>query len=290
MHPTVQRVIEQIPAWRTAQTIDVEPQPGGLTNANYRLTVDGERFVLRVSGDNAAQLGIRRQTECEALMAASNAGIAPEVLLFTQPEGHLVTRFVAGREWTMESFKAPDVIRSVAATLRRVHALPAIRGVFSPYRDIEQRLALAKTRAVTLPRCLDALVDKVHAIERERAARATPVLCHNDPFHNNFIACEAGDGARRRVYLLDWEFAGMGDRFFDLAAAGYFFSPEQKEFLLACYFGTVTDAARHALQQMGFVVAFWNAAWALLQIGHTHVDFDYAAMADNVFAQMEATL
>jgi thiamine kinase len=279
MNPAIQRIIDQIPAWRQTKSITVEPQRGGLTNANYLLAVDGGRFVLRLSGDNAADLGINRQTERDALQAASKAGIAPELILFTLPEGHMVTRFVEGHEWTMEEFKAPDVIRRVAGVLRRVHALPPIEGTFAPYRDVEQRLAIARTRNVDLPACLDALLAKMHAIEEERAG-TPPKLCHNDPFHNNFI--DDGD-----VYLYDWEFAGMGDPFFDLASASHFSTAEQKDILLEAYFGRVTADARRTMDQMWFVVAFWNAAWALLQVGNPHADFDYAGMARRVFARME---
>lgn len=60
----------------------------------------------------------------------------------------------------------------------------------------------------------------------------------------------------------------MGDLFFDLASVSYFFAPEQKDYLLECYFGAVTEIARHTLEQLWYVVAFWNAAWALLQIGN----------------------
>lgn len=282
MTPIVQEIIAQIPAWQNARSIAVEPQKGGLTNENYLLTVDGERFVLRISGGNVAHLGIQRQNERDALMRASQAGIAPEMILFTLPEGHLVTRFIEGHEWTMEEFRAPDVTRRVADVLKRVHTLPPIAGTFSPYRDIEQRLAVARTRDVALPERLDALLGKLRAIEEERAALATPCLCHNDPFNNNFIASNG------HVYLIDWEFAGMGDPFFDLASAGYFYQAEHKEYLLACYFGEVTAKARHALEQLDYVVAFWNAAWALLQIGHPHADFDYAGMAKNVFARLVA--
>ena len=55
-------------------------------------------FVLRIGGSNTVQLGINRCTERDAIVAASQVGIAPEVMLFTLPEGHLVTRFVQGRE------------------------------------------------------------------------------------------------------------------------------------------------------------------------------------------------
>ncbi len=64
----------------------------GLTNANYRVDVNGERFVLRVSGDNTERLGINRQHEFTALKNAAAIGLGPEVFAFMLPESHLVTR------------------------------------------------------------------------------------------------------------------------------------------------------------------------------------------------------
>ena len=283
MDALIQRIIAQVPTWQGAQTISVERQKGGLTNANYMLVVDGERFVLRVGGDNTAQLGIDRNTEHDAVLAASAAGIAPEVILFTLPDGHMVTRFIEGHEWTTDEFKEAAVIRRVAQTMKQVHALPPIAGTFSPYRDIEQRLDVARTRGIALPEHLDRFLDRMYQIEVQRAAAPMRALCHNDPFPNNFI----DDG---RVRLLDWEFAGMGDVFYDLASVCHFFSPQQKAYFLECYLDEGMDNALDVLEQMWFIVSFWNVAWALLQIGNPHADFDYAAMVKNVFAGMARRL
>ena len=68
--PEIQTIIDQVPSWQNAQEITVERQPGGWTNANYLLTVDGTRYVLRIGGANTAQLGIDRRTEREAILAA----------------------------------------------------------------------------------------------------------------------------------------------------------------------------------------------------------------------------
>jgi thiamine kinase-like enzyme len=282
MDAQIQNIITRVPAWQDAQDITVERQPGGWTNANYLLTIHGERFVLRIGGANTAQLGIERRTERDAVLAASAAGIAPEVVLFTLPEGYMVTRFIDGHKWTPDEFRMPAVIRRVAATMRRVHALPPIEGAFSPYRDIEQRLQVAKARGATMPDHLDRCLDKMRQIERERAS-APHALCHNDPFQTNFL----DDG---RVYLLDWEFAGMGDLFYDLASVCHIFAPEQKAHLLECYFGEVTTSALEILEQMWFIVAFWNATWALLQIGNPHADVDYTRMVKNTFAGMTKRL
>jgi len=112
-------VIARIPEWQAAKSLTVVDQPGGKTNRNFLVTVDGERFVLRVSGENTAPLGIRRATEREAILAASGIGVAPDVVAYSLPEGHLVTRFIEGVEWSPEEFRRPEVIRRVAATMRR---------------------------------------------------------------------------------------------------------------------------------------------------------------------------
>ena len=91
-------IIARIPGWSGAQSLQVE-RISGLTNANYLVTVDGERYVLRVSGKNSARLGINRQHEVAALKAAASMGIGPQVVSFLLPEGHLVTRWIDGRHW-----------------------------------------------------------------------------------------------------------------------------------------------------------------------------------------------
>ena len=78
----------------------------------------------------------------------------------------------------------------------------------------------------------------------------------------------------------------MGDLYYDLASVCHFFQPEQNALLLESYFGEVPSGAMETLEQMWFVVAFWNGAWALLQLGNPNADFDYGQMAKNVFGRM----
>lgn len=96
MKEKVDSVIARIPGWADAEDLTVEPL-AGLTNTNYGVKVGGERFALRVGGDNTALLGINREWERQALLAAAQAGIGPEVVSFFLPEGHLVTRYIEGR-------------------------------------------------------------------------------------------------------------------------------------------------------------------------------------------------
>ncbi len=88
-------IISRIPDWAGVENLQVE-RIAGLTNTNYRVEVNGERFVLRVSGENTQRLGINRQHEFAALKNAAALGLAPEVCAFLLPEGHLVTRWIDG--------------------------------------------------------------------------------------------------------------------------------------------------------------------------------------------------
>ena len=99
MQSKVDEIIKQIPAWKDVDNLQVEPL-AGLNNTNYLVTVNGDRFVLRVSGQNTVQLGINREYEFEVLSAVSKAGIGAQVEYSLLPEGHLVTGFINGHHLT----------------------------------------------------------------------------------------------------------------------------------------------------------------------------------------------
>src|SRR6266516_3216947 len=95
----------------------VEPLGGGITNHNFKVEVDGEAFVLRIGGKDTELLGIDRRDEHEASLAAARAGVAPEVVRFLEPEGYLVTRFVAGRPIPPEELRRPENLERAARLL-----------------------------------------------------------------------------------------------------------------------------------------------------------------------------
>ena len=89
------------------------------------------------------------------------------------------------------------------------------------------------------------------------------------------------------MYIVDYEYAGMGDLFFDLGnlATKHDFGDPQDEALLAAYFGEVTPARLARLKLMKVVADFWEAMWGVLQQGISTLDFDYLAYAETNFAR-----
>lgn len=279
MSISIEEAIARVPQWAGARNIEVAPLAGGITNRNYRVNVNDESFVLRISGQNAELLGINREHEYAAHSAAAALGIASEVFYFIRPEGYLVTRFLHARPLPPEEIKSPDNIRRVATALRRVHAMPPIPGRFSPFRTIESYAETARRGGVSPPKDFEWLDQRMREAEASvREINSTSQPCHNDLLNENFL----DDG---RIRILDWEYAGMGDMFFDLAnfAVNHNFEEEQDRFLLECYFGAVTAAHLARLKLMKLISDFREGMWGVVQMCASELDFDFQAYARNHF-------
>jgi thiamine kinase-like enzyme len=260
---------------------------GGITNRNYLVSADGtaDRWVIRLAGNDTFLLGISREVEHAATVAAAGVGVGPEVTAFIRPEGYLVTRFIEGSPVSDEAVRRPETLRRVADSLRRIHDGPAIPGLFIPLRIAEAYRALAVARGVRIP----VEYDLAAAIGRriELACLAAPLEmrpCHNDLLNANFI----DDGTRIRI--VDWEYAGMGDPFFDLGnfSINHELMPDQDEVLLAAYDGEVVRSRLARLTVMRVVSDFREAMWGVLQQGISTLDVDFVAYAGEHFDRLLA--
>jgi thiamine kinase-like enzyme len=277
----VDEIVER--GWPGA-TPRVEPLGGGITNHNFKVVVDGDAFVLRIGGKDTELLGIERAVEHAASRAAAKLGVGPEVVRFLEPEGYLVTRFVDGRAIPPEEMRTPPRIRQAAETLRRFHEGSPIPGRFDSFRVVEAYRETAERRGVSIPDEYSWAKERADEIERARAG-ADVVPCHNDLLNANFIV----DG--ERLWLVDWEYAGMGDRFFDLAnfSINHELGEEENEALLEAYFGEFRAEDMRALRLMRFMSDFREAMWGVVQQGISDLEFDFVAYADEHFARLRLT-
>jgi thiamine kinase-like enzyme len=255
----------------------VDRLPGGLTNTNYIVHADGAGYVARISSDDFALLGIDRAREAEVLAIASAARIAPEVIAFILPEGHAVTRFLSdAHPLSIQDFRQPATVQRVARRLRDIHSLPPVSFTFDPYADIQRWLDLMAASSTARPARLGALLTQVERTEQVRAGAYEPVLCHNDPYHLNFL----DDGS---LWVIDWEYAGMGDPLYDLAGVAYTLDADKRNLLIETYLGSDHQPLRRDLHQVIGVYLCWNITWALVQSTRSATDFDYMAFAEGLF-------
>lgn len=286
MSLTVEEAIARIPRFVNAAKLKVSPLSGGITNDNYLITSEDGAFVLRIPGANTGLLGIDRENEYLANKAAGKLGIAPAVVYFIRPEGCLVTRFVAGDPIPVEEIGQAENIRRVSKALLQMHRMPAIPGTFSPFRIVEDYTETARRYDVSFPSSFDWLVACMYEIEASLLEDPfTPHPCHNDLLNENFL----DDG---QIRILDWEYAGMGDVFFDLAnfSVNHGFSDDQDRFLLECYFNEVTKANWGRLKLMRIMSDFRESMWGMVQTGISELDFDFRKYADDHFDRLTRSM
>jgi len=267
--------------------LTLTPLSGGITNHNFLVSAPdlADRYVFRLAGNDTHLLGISREVEHAATVAAAGVGVGPEVVAFIRPEGYLLTRFIEGSPVSLAEVRRPETLRRVADSIRRVHGGPAVPGLFVPLRIVEAYRALAAERGVPIP----AAYDEARAVGRRIEAALLPAAielqpCHNDLLNANFI----DDGERIRI--VDWEYAGMGDPFFDLGnfSINHELEPDADELLLRAYDGEVHSSRLARLTLMRIVSDFREAMWGVLQQGISSLDVDFVAYAGEHFERLLA--
>jgi thiamine kinase-like enzyme len=264
----------------------VVPLGGGITNRNFRVRFAppvGEG-VLRLPGRDTGLLGIDRRAELLAGQQAAQLGIAPKVLY--GDERCLVTEYLPGSELDGDRLRATP--EAVVRGLRAFHdsglELPA--RFWIPDLLVEYA-ALLSGRGVAVDdrfRRTKGLVDEIAAT----LPLTEPVACHNDLLPGNLMS--AGDEADRPM-LVDWEYAGMGHRWFDLGnlAVNNGFDPAAEDRLLTAYFDgePPTVGRRAALALFKLVSDAREAAWGVVQGTISELDFDFGAYSDLHFRRLE---
>jgi thiamine kinase-like enzyme len=262
----------------------IEVIGGGITNHNFKVTLDDGVYVLRVAGRDTELLGIDRTVEHEASLAAAAIGVGPEVVAFLEPESCLVTRFIEGEIVPVERMREPGTIRRVAQSLRAVHGGPSLPGRFSSFEVVEDYRTTTFAHGADVPPAYVWARQVARRIERARGVFPERP-CHNDLLNANFI----DDGERIRI--VDWEYAGMGDPLFDLAnfSVNHGLDADGRRGLLEAYSGSVRASDERSLDLMRFMSDFREAMWGVVQGVVSELDFDFAGYASEHFERLQAT-
>lgn len=260
--------------------VEIKLQKDGLTNLNYVITQGNNRYVIRISNDNSHCLGIDRNAEIKAMSVVDELGIGAKLLYHSIEKGYMVTEYIEGDKWTDEETKKPENMIRIAKLMKMVHG-NNISYEFSPYRDIEHRISFAREHYLELPDNIEELLVILQEIEKTRNSNGSKItgLCHNDPFSNNYIDSET-------LRLIDWEYAGMGDIYFDLACICMAYSEDERDNFLTAYFGEYDDEKIKSINQMTYVGYFWNAMWAVVQSRSENAEHDYKGIANYLFGRL----
>jgi thiamine kinase-like enzyme len=263
---------------------------GGITNRNFRVNFGGTDYVVRLPGKKTNALGIDREAERAATKAAAGLDIAPAVATMLEDPPCLVTCFVPGRLPSVEELRRSPLVDQVGRNLRAFHD----SGTELPTRFDTLELAdsyarIAAEHGVEPPAEFAEARRRLKAIRKAVAKHPehVPVSAHNDLLTANFILDEEDE-----LRIIDWEYAGMGDRWFDLGnfAVNNELGDEDEERFLTAYFGEPPDARRRAtLKLFRYTSDLREAMWGVVQTAISELDFDFRGYARKHFERLGAT-
>ena len=286
--------LARIPLFKGADPADLVvtgPLAGGLTNRSYRIDGPAGGFALRIAGEGTAAY-IDRAAEARNARAAAEAGVGPEVD-FAEPEsGLLLTRWIEGaRPLDGTALREPARIPRAADALRRLHdRAPPFEGNREPFADIAAYEAALRAAGLALPSSGEAAYEAVRSdLEALHGALPHPgvVSCHCDPAPANLL--DSGG----RVWLVDYEYAGLADAMWDLGflAGEAVYGEAGDGALLAAYLGrapTPPETARMALYKA--ICDLMGALWSLVQYMNKNEDERFLGLSQERFERCRALL
>ena len=271
--------IRALPLW--SGPVQLEPLAGGITNRNF-LVRDGEaQFVARI-GEERHVLGVDRRNELLCHRAAEALLVAPPVVY--GEDGILVSRFIPSRTLDATSAREGNMPRRVAHLLRTLHEgscdLVGDLMFFSPFQVNRTYVQTSRAMGAKLPTDIDAMTAAMRTLSRTLRPYV-PTLCHNDMLPANVL----DDG--ERVWIVDWEYAGMGHPFFDLAgfSVNCGFSDAMDSDFLTAYQGYHGPDDLRELRILKVASLLREALWSVVQTVASDLDFDFGEYARVHFAK-----
>lgn len=209
---------------------------GGMTNKNYRICVKGNRYILRVAGTGTEQM-INRNTEMFNSAIASEKGYNVEVPYFNLETGVKISKFIENAETlTHRSVKKEENLKQVTDILRNLHESKDFHmdNEFNVFRELEKYENILRGDDGEFFDDYEEVREKVMALEEElKVCNRVFVPSHNDLVSENLVKDTEG-----RIYLIDWEYSGINDDMWDLAALSLEneFSDDDIELMFRLYF------------------------------------------------------
>lgn len=268
-----ERRIHALGIWQGA--LSIEPISGGITNRNFLVRDAVRRCVVRLGADIPVHQ-ISRSNELAASIAAHAAGLSPAVIHHVP--GLLVLDYIESRALTPHDIRTPATLKRILPLIHTCHReIPKhFRGaamIFWVYHVIRDYAASLKDAGSPHVSHIAGLLDKAAALERA-AGPFEIVFGHNDLLAANFL----DDG--KRMWLIDWDYAGFNTPLFDLGglASNNELPDAQEDWLLEAYFDApLSDAIRQRYQAMKCASLLRETMWSMISEIHSTIDFDYAA-------------
>lgn len=260
---------------------------GGLTNKNYMVDTEAGTYVIRLPGEGTEEL-INRRDEHICTDLANQVEIDSQLLYFDDKTGIKIGRYIIEAEtMSPKLIYKTENMKAVAELLKKLHtcgkSIPVIFNVFEKVEEYEN--LIRKYKDISLWDDYDEIKKQVYGIKEEiEGIKIQATMCHNDPLCENFIK------GKDRMYLVDWEYAGMNDPMWDLADVFIEaeFTTEQEKLFNNFYFGEVPN--EEFSHRILINKVFLDFLWSLWGIQRYCCGEDLLEYANNRYARAKKHL
>lgn len=241
---------------------------GGMTNHSYRIILDCGDYVFRIAGEGTDEL-IDRKAEKISTELGCSLNIDTKLLYFNEKTGAKITEYIEDAEtMSKERLKDPENLKMAACLLRTLHTCG--KDTHVPFRVFEIAADyenFIRKNQVCLFEDYEEKKNQVLSIKKDLDKKQTLLVpCHNDPLCENWIK------GKDRMYLIDWEYAGMNDPLWDVADVSIeaALNTDEEEILLNAYFEErISSESRIRYNANKVFIDFLWSLWGL-----TRVPFD----------------
>ena len=260
---------------------------GGMTNMNYQVTINSRNYVVRLPGNGTGEF-INRKEEKDNLEFSYTLGINPELLYFDVETGLKITeKIVDATTLTKDLAKKAEVMAKVIQVFQTLHTSKVqMKNRFDLFRLMNGYEQLAFAEKVTFFDGFEEVKKDVMALkEYYKAMKVEEAPCHIDPTCANFIR----DG-QDKIYLIDWEYGGMFDPLWDLAAHSLEsgFSVLEEEFFLKTYFQR--DLTKGEAERILAHKIFQDYLWSIWTLFKEAKGDDFGAYGKNRFERAKKNI
>jgi thiamine kinase-like enzyme len=271
-------VIDKIDEWK-GKSLDVEELTAGITNKNYKVTIEGKSYVVRIPGAGT-DLFIQRDIELHNTLEASRVGVGARVFKYFKESCIVISEFIHGEVMSVQRFQDPSRILRAVRAIFQVNNEAEFTSEFIMFDKFRDYHFLVQEHSMKLPDQFNDAVKIVRKVEKRFKVNMPALLsCHNDLLAENFI--DMGDKMR----IIDWELSGRNEPCFELGdfSVEQGFGDDVDTMIIENYFGQF-DESKYARMKIYKSMAdlLWTL-WAMIQNHYSKLEFDFWAYGINRF-------
>ena len=256
------------------KVIAIEKLSGGQQNTNYKVTTNnGKMFVCRIPGIDANEHGQTHQIVYHNSLAAHRElGVNPKPCYFDESLGVIVTEYIEGVTLSVSILKEQQLLLDqVISVIRSYHNETSNASSFLPSKACD--FLFGYDIALLEGWCSKEEFDKTKQLQLllkwSLGEFDALVSCHNDLTPANVIKASNG-----KIFIIDWEWSGPGDRIGDLATFCALSEQDSdgEVVLLAKYLGVdePSDLQRARLHLWRIWFTLRGGLWALCKAKSIH--------------------